>query len=192
MSHWICLRGIFLFATVFFFGCTSIRNENRTTGLFEDDLDVLTHKYQEVKVGKTTIRDLERAGWNFRIQNVERAQGAEALRNILGDNLFQGAGSSPEKLENLFSVLVGYESLVVPYISVTKLDHYRAGRTEHFPKGTEGRIIFLLRDGLVVYKAENLTGVDRSEIDTGFAQGLFDWLERHSGLVKDTAGFIPR
>lgn len=161
--------------------CTLTRHSEVKPHMFDGALGELTKHYEAIQVGKTTWPDLEAAGFRFGDSNVKIVSGAEAVKMIFGDNVFQGLVRNPDQLDAFLSGFNPYRLVVIPHEDVTEKSDliYFSSRAAH-RYGHNIKFLVVLKDDMVVYKTESLEHLDENELERAFGLGLLRLL----GLVS--------
>lgn len=168
-------------------GCTTTKTEFVRTGLFGDDLQKMMDAFDAIEQGKTTKQELEAAGFIYDSPNVKVLPGAQGMREIFGEQCFDTAMRDKNNVEPLLEELSHYEMVIFPLKEVIEReDRFYFSTQDKFTVGRDDELVFVLKDGKVIYKAPRLEKIDRHESEHAFAEGLFKLVEKFGG----TAGKI--
>ncbi len=179
---------LLIISSVFFTsGCTTTRIESVKTGLFDDDPEKTMAAFRSVVQGATTKEELEQIGFVYDSPNVKVLPGAAGMREIFGEQCFDTAMRDKNNVEPLLEELSHYEMIIFPLKEVIeKEDRFYLSTKDTFTVGRDDELVFVLKDGKVIYKAPRLEKIDRHDSEHAFAEGLFKLVEKFGG----TAGKI--
>lgn len=165
-------------------GCVSTRHEEEKTGLFNDDADQMMVAFDRVEQGKTTKDELGEIGFSSKAPNVKRLDGPDGMKAILGEQCFDTALRDKNNIQPLLEELSHYSMLIFPLKDVIKTeDRFYFSTKNTDTVGKDDEFVFIMKDGLVIYKAPKLSNIDKHESEHAFAEGLFAVLEKFGGAV---------
>lgn len=180
-------------------GCGSVIRSTRKdvvkTGLFENDPQKLLMAYQQVKDGQTT-EEVSKLGFKLDSPNVKQALGVDAIKMILGDNVFQSAMTNimqnPESLRKALAELSPYKLYVIPYQNITTVsDRFYINRQDTKRNGKNYQIFIAFKDDKVVYRSNSLLEIQESTSEDAFMKGLFDLLKEIAGVKSSVTELEP-
>jgi len=175
------MRVAFVCFVLLFAGCTITRTNNVTSGLFDDDPEVLLEKYKLIIPYQTSVSGLKEIGFDLNAPNVKQVPGAEAIKLIFGSNVFQGAVDSPEDIDKLLAELNQYNLIIFPHKDVAQYeDRFYFSRKETHEKGITVNIFIVLKNNQVVYCAKDIEKIDRHQAEKAFAEGVLKLLGKLS------------
>ena len=168
-------------------GCTTTKTEYVRTGLFDNDPQKMIEAFRVVEQGKATKQDLEAIGFLSGAPNVKVLPGAAGMREIFGEQCFDTAMRDKNNVQPLLEELSHYEMIIFPLKEVIEKEYrFYFSTQDKFTVGRDDEFVFVLKDGIVIYKAPRLASIDRHESEHAFAEGLFKLVEKFGG----TAGKI--
>ena len=185
------MKGTAVFVSVmafFLFGCSVIRTtkeEITKTGLFDDDPVKLMDAYEKTQEGQT-FEEVMILGFNFNAPNILHRQGSDAVKTILGENMFQSSMVSimndPERLRTVLKELGPYHLYVIPYRNITTVtDRFYLNRQDSNKEGKDYKIYFVFKDNKMVYRANDTTNVKQHTSESAFLKGLIDLVAQIAG-----------
>lgn len=167
-----------------FLGCTLTKYDSKKPKMFDENFEAMRQEYDEIKIGEATWGKLEASGFKFGDSNVRIVPGADAVRVIFGENVFQGVVRNPEQLDAFLKEFSGYRLVIIPHKDLTEhTDRFYFSTKETDIKGHDIKFLLIFKGETVVYKAKDVTFVDEYQMRSAFGQGILDLL----GLVRDTA-----
>lgn len=170
--------------------CTLTRHSEAKPHMFLDkehpeaQLASLDAQYESVVVGKTTWADLGEAGFQFGDSNVRIVSGAEAVKIIFGENVFQGLVRNPDQLDVFLSEFNPYRLVLIPHKDVSEksdLIYFSEMASHRF--GHDIKFTIVLKDDLVVYKTKSIEHMDEHELEKAFGLGFLRFLGLVSGEI---------
>ncbi len=192
-----------LILTAILSGCGSIVRSTRKdvvkTGLFKNDPQKLLAAYQQVADGQT-VEEVVNLGFKLDSPNVRQAVGVDAIKMMLGDNVFQSAMSNimqnPESLRKALAELSPYKLYIIPYQNIiTVSDRFYINRQDTKRDGKSYQIFIAFKDDKVVYRSNSLLEIQESTSEDAFMKGLFDLLKEIAGVkgsVTELEPLIPK
>ena len=165
-------------------GCTTTRTESIRTGLFSNDAEKMMEAFDLIVQGKTTKEELEQIGFIYDSPNVKVLPGAEGMRASFGEQCFDTAMRDKNNVEPLLEELSHYEMIIFPLKEVIeKEDRFYFSTQDTFTVGRDDELVFVLKDGKVLYKAPRLQKIDKHDSEHAFAEGLFKLVEKFGGVA---------
>lgn len=178
------IRAVMVLECFLALGCTLTKYDAKKPQMFEENLEALRERYEGIKINETTWGELEASGFRFGDSNIRIVPGADAVRVIFGENVFQGVVRSPEQLDAFLKEFSAYKLIIIPHKDLNELtDRFYFSTKETWTKGHDIKFLLVFKDSTVVYKAKDVTFVDEYQLRSAFGQGILDLL----GLVRDTA-----
>ncbi|TSC82438.1 MAG: hypothetical protein G01um101419_594 [Parcubacteria group bacterium Gr01-1014_19] len=175
---------LIIFSVFFTSGCTTTKTESVKTGLFGDDVEKLMEAFDLVVQGKTMKEELECIGFIYDSPNVKVLPGADGMREIFGEQCFDTAMRDKNNVEPLLEELSHYEMVIFPLREVIeKEDRFYFSTKDTFTVGRDDELVFVLKDGKVIYKAPRLEKIDRHDSEHAFAEGLLHVIEKFGGSL---------
>ena len=181
---------LLLFST----GCGSIikttKKDHVRNGLFNNDPQKLLAAFEQFKDGQT-IEEVSQLGFKLDSPNINHALGINAIKMLLGDNVFQSAMTNimqnPESLKKALAEFAPYQLYTIPYQDITTVsDRFYINRKDTTRDGKNYQIYIAFKDDKVVYRSKSLLEVKESSTEETFLLGLFDLLKEVAG-VKSSA-----
>lgn len=176
------MRFVILSLCVFsLFGCTITRTDNTTSGLFNNDPEIMLEKYKLIVPYQTSADGLKAIGFDLNAPNVKQVPGAEAIKLIFGSNIFQGAVGSPGDIDKLLAELNQYNLIIFPHRDVNNYeDRFYFSRKDTYEKGITINVFIVLKNNQVVYCAKDIERIDKHQAEKAFAEGLIRLLSKAS------------
>lgn len=178
--------GWFMFVPILMMavGCIKTRHEEEKTGLFDNDPEKTMTAFEKVEQGKTTQEQLEQIGFDSGAPNVNRLMGPEGMKELLGEQCFDTALRDGGNILPLFQELSHYSVLIFPLRDVIeKEDRFYFSTKNTDTVGRDDKFVFILKDGVVIYKAPKLANIDKHESEHAFAEGLLNVIEKFGGSI---------
>lgn len=188
---------LFLLAVFSICGCSVIettKEEMTKTGLFNDDPVQLMAAYDQTTEGQA-LEEVRQLGFDLEnAPNILHRQGSDAVKTILGENMFQSSMVSimndPERLRTVLKELGPYHLYVIPYRNITTVtDRFYLNRQDSDKEGEDYKIYFVFKDGKMVYRANDMTKVKQHVSESAFLKGFLDILAQIAG-VKSSVEII--
>ncbi|OGZ54451.1 MAG: hypothetical protein A3B25_00740 [Candidatus Ryanbacteria bacterium RIFCSPLOWO2_01_FULL_48_26] len=176
-------------ATVFLSsGCASVRkktvHQRVVTGLYDNQLDVLTTNFSRIKERKTTRTELEKMGFTLKnVPNMKVLEGVPAFEELFGKEGFRNLDL--EKSVDILRELGLFTLYKIPYKDVTTVsDRIYMNRQKTTVKGPDSMFTIIVRDELVVYSKKNLLFNDTVEQRKRILGGPIDLIGEAGGAVS--------
>lgn len=194
---------VILLLTVISTGCARIikttRNEVVKNELFGNDPKKLLEAYKQLKDGQT-MDEVSNLGFKLNSPNIRRSLGIDAIKMLLGDNIFQSAIANimqnPESLKRVLAEFAPYQLYIIPHQNITTVsDRFYINRKDTKKDGKSYQIYIAFKDNKVVYRSSNLLEIKESSTEETFLLGLFDLLKEIAGVkssVTDIEPLIPK
>lgn len=174
-------------------GCVSTHHEEEKTGLFGNDPIKTMTAFELVEQGKTTQKELEQIGFDSNAPNVNRLMGPEGMKELLGEQCFDTALRDGNNILPLFQELSHYSVFIFPLRDIIETeDRFYFSTKNTDTVGRDDKFVFILKDGVVIYKAPKLANIDKHESEHAFAQGLLNVLEQFSGGISKLYDLIKK
>ncbi|MEN9613764.1 MAG: hypothetical protein RLZZ347_71 [Candidatus Parcubacteria bacterium] len=169
-------------------GCESARKRTKLdrnkTGMFSNDRQVLKEKFEGIVRGKTTLTDLEWAGFDLKSRNVQKFTGVPAFRELFGPDVFRNAIDGNVGFDKRLPEFNSYTLYQIPYKDLTVTsDRIYMNKKVTTTVGWDSLYSIVLHNDIVIYAAPREVFMDQLQTDRRIFGGPIDLLQEIGGML---------
>jgi len=173
-------------------GCGNVRwrtqSDKELTGLFENNRERLLAAVRAIELRKTTRKDLEVQGFDFKAPNVDKSEGFNALNSLFKQEF---RDLDPDRLDALIAKCNGYELVRIPCSNVASKSHrIYFSRKDTYTTGHETEVRILFHNNLVEYVEVNDVSRDKYQRTKAFARGFTELFSEFSGVAGGASKYV--